>query len=75
MKIITISGVDGSGKSTQIKMLTEHLRGQGLKVFYFHAVEFSLARKIANLRKYCLEGVKFKIKKKRKVLLQLMPFK
>lgn len=54
MKIISISGVDGSGKSTQTKLLIEHLRNHGQTVFYFHAIDFSLANKIANLKKYCL---------------------
>jgi thymidylate kinase len=43
---IALSGVDGSGKSTQLEPLMEHLVKNGHKVAYFHAVEFSLANRI-----------------------------
>ena len=55
MKLFTISGIDGSGKSTQVAMLKEYLEAQGQKVFYFHAIEFSFAKKLNDFRlKYCL---------------------
>jgi thymidylate kinase len=45
MRIISISGLDGSGKSTQIELLKNHLESQGKKVLYFHAVQFSIANR------------------------------
>jgi thymidylate kinase len=47
MKIITFSGVDGSGKSTQLALLKKRLEETGKTVAYFHAVEFSLANTLA----------------------------
>ena len=47
MKFITFSGVDGSGKSTQLQLFRQKLEREGKKVAYFHAIEFSLANKLA----------------------------
>jgi len=46
MKIITLSGVDGSGKSTQLLQLQKLLETEGAKVTYIHAVAFSLPQTV-----------------------------
>ncbi len=43
MKIISISGLDGSGKSTQTQLLKKYYEENGKTVLYFHAVQFSVA--------------------------------
>jgi thymidylate kinase len=59
MQIISISGLDGSGKSTQINTLQENLESRGYKVFYFHAITFSVAN-ILNTGKKRLSNGKTK---------------
>lgn len=41
MKLICIEGVDGVGKSTQSKILTEYLKGTGCHVGYFHFPDYN----------------------------------
>ena len=48
LQVITISGLDGSGKSTQINLLKKYLESQGKRTFYFHAVNFSIGNKLTN---------------------------
>jgi dTMP kinase len=36
MKFLVIEGVDGSGKSTQIKLIMKHLEGKGIQYQYVH---------------------------------------
>jgi len=49
--LITISGLDGSGKSTQIELLKKYFKLQDKTFFYFHAVEFSFGNRILGLKK------------------------
>lgn len=56
MEIISISGLDGSGKSTQIHKLKEHFEKNAKKVFYFHAVQFSIANALNRGKKKSSDG-------------------
>lgn len=56
MKIISISGLDGSGKSTQIQLYKKYLEDTGKKVFYFHAVNFSIATILNKKKKRNSDG-------------------
>lgn len=47
MRIISISGLDGSGKSTQIQLLKNYLESQGGRIFYFHTIQFGIANKLS----------------------------
>jgi thymidylate kinase len=49
MKIITFSGVDGSGKSTQLALLQKKLERENWNVAYFHTVQFSLANQLKRI--------------------------
>jgi len=48
---VTLSGLDGSGKSTQIEFLKDFLKKQGKSFYYFHAVEFSIGNKVLRKKK------------------------
>ncbi len=58
MKLITISGLDGSGKSKQIELLKDYLESRNKTFFYFHAVEFS----VANRKRFKNKDLRFKNK-------------
>jgi dTMP kinase len=51
MRVITISGLDGSGKSTQVDRLRDRFEAEGKSVRYFHAVHFSVAQAHRRLRR------------------------
>ena len=46
MDLYTISGIDGSGKSTQVRRLIDRLTAAGERVEYFHAIQFSTAQRL-----------------------------
>ena len=45
MQLITISGLDGSGKTTQLEKLKEKLESEKKRVYFFHIINFSVANK------------------------------
>jgi len=49
MKLITISGLDGSGKTTQLDLIEKELKKKS-KVARFHMIDFSIANKILGKR-------------------------
>lgn len=50
-KLITLSGLDGSGKSTQIEMLKKYFREKGKPFYYFHAVHFSIVNRLQSAKR------------------------
>lgn len=71
MKIISISGLDGSGKSTQIHLLKEYLEKSGNKAYYFHAVTFSIANTLHSTKKTSSDNKKPDITHASWITLQL----
>jgi len=46
MLFVTFTGLDGSGKSTQLKILEDKLEKEQKPFFSFHIIEFSLANRL-----------------------------
>ncbi len=51
MQLVTFSGLDGSGKTTQKKFFLKYLENRNKKVHHFHAVDFSFGNKILSPKK------------------------
>jgi len=63
MKLITLSGLDGSGKSTQIEFLKKYLKSQDKIFFYFHGVKSSVSSLYKTLPIFSWRKTKEKAKK------------
>ena len=46
MQLITFSGLDGSGKTTQKDFFLKYVKNNNKKVYHFHAISFSIGNKI-----------------------------
>ena len=54
---IAFEGIDGSGKSTQVKLLTEHLKQAGHKVYYtFEPTDSPIGSVIRNILNHRIEA-------------------
>jgi dTMP kinase len=54
---IAFEGIDGSGKSTQVKLLTEHLKQAGHKVYYtFEPTDSPIGSLIRNILNHRIEA-------------------
>jgi thymidylate kinase len=51
VQLITISGLDGSGKSTQVEALRSYFAGRGETTHYFHSIQFSVANSLSRARR------------------------
>ena len=40
--IVSFSGLDGTGKTTQAELLVDHLKAQGINCIYRHAIKNTL---------------------------------
>jgi dTMP kinase len=66
MKIVTFSGLDGSGKTTQINLFKKYLKEQGLKYQVIHIVKNSIANKLLKPKKKKKSEAKLSCKPKNK---------
>lgn len=63
MQIISLSGLDGSGKSTQIELLKDYLKSKDKTFFYFHGARSSVSSLYKTLPIFSWRKTKEKVKK------------